>query len=129
MEMSEERKTVFSESFMGGLIAALIATALVLIVAVVCKYVIISDTLIRVINVAIKGIAVVIGVFTQIKTGEKGLVKGLIAGLVFGVINVALFISLGGGFDIPIVFIDLGIGMVTGSMAGVLAVNTKKFDR
>ena len=129
MEMSEERKTVFSESFMGGLISALIATALVLIVAVICKYVIVSDTLIRIINVAIKGVAVASGVFTQIKTGEKGLVKGLVSGLVFGVINVALFVSLGGGFDIPVALLDVGIGMITGAMAGILAVNVKKFDK
>ena len=128
MEMSEERKSVFSESFMGGLIAALIATALVLVVAIICKYVVISDTLVRILNIAIKGVAVALGVITQIKTGEKGLVKGLIAGLVFGVINVALFISLGGGFDIPMALIDLGIGTVTGAMAGILAVNTKRFE-
>lgn len=128
MELSVSRKNTFTESLMCGLVAAVFATALVIIVAIVGKYCNMSDTLVKILNVVIKGVAVFTGVFTQIKTGENGLIKGVIGGLIFALVNIVLFLSLGGTLSVGIVLVDLAAGVIIGGLTGILAVNKKKFS-
>lgn len=128
MELSISRKNMFTEGLMCGLVASVIAMALVIVTAIIGKYIDMSDTLVKVLNVAIKGIGICFGVFTQIKTGEKGFLKGLVGGLVFAAVNVVLFISLGGSFNLGIILSDVAVGVILGGLTGILAVNKKKFN-
>ncbi|MEG1711333.1 MAG: TIGR04086 family membrane protein [Clostridia bacterium] len=126
MELTDSKRGIISESIMCGLIGALVSAILVLIFAVICKYVNISDTVIKIVNIFIKGISVFVGIFTQIKTGEKGLIKGLLGGLIYAIVSVSLYFCLGGSFDWLTILLDLAIGLVIGGMSGILAVNTKR---
>ncbi len=128
MEISVSGKNTFTEGVMCGLVGAVTATALVIIVAIIGKYCNLSDALVRILNIVIKGVAVFTGVFTQIKTGEHGLKKGVLGGFIFALVNIVLFLSLGGTFSFAITVIDLLSGLIIGGLTGIIAVNKKKFN-
>ena len=128
MEFNDTRNTILSESIMCGLISALISTALILVLAIISKYASLSDTLIKIINMAIKGVAVFVGVYTQIKTAEKGWLKGLLGGIIFTVVGITLYFCLGGQFSFLMLLLDLGTGIITGVLTGIMAVNKKNLN-
>lgn len=122
-------KGVVKEGLMGGLAASLISAILVLVFAIICKFLELNDIMLQIINQAIKGVSVFIGVYWMIKTAEKGLYKGLFAGLVFAVVSIVIFCALGGELRFGNIMIDLIIALVNGGLTGVLAVNKKRISR
>ena len=118
------RKTLISQSLRGGLIAFLISTAFVLLLALVAKMFTLNVEMLPTINQVLKCVAVALGALVSIKQ-DKLLVKALILGAVFALFNLVLYLCLGGEFNFGQVLLDLGLAEAVSVIVAVIK-NRKK---
>ncbi|MBR2974531.1 MAG: DUF3792 family protein [Clostridia bacterium] len=112
-------KGLISQSLRGGLIAFLISTALVLLLALVAKMFTLSVEMLPIVNQVLKCVAVAIGALVSIKD-DKLLVKALLVGLIFALFNLVLYLGLGGDVNFGQVLLDLGLAEVVCVVVAVL---------
>lgn len=114
--------------YLAGAFTSLIcALGLILIFALIIRYAHIPNKAILPTNICIKIVSIVLGAFVATKSGTKGLLRGGVVGMLFIVFCTVVFAILGGGFNINIMTLaDLGLGLVVGSISGVLFVNLHK---
>ncbi len=114
-------------SIVKGVLFALGVSALLAVVfAVVLRSASLSEEVIYPVNQGIKGVAVALGaaVFVQ---GEKGWLKGGAIGLLFTALSYLAFSSIGGDFSLSwLILAELAVGVVTGALGGIIAVNLKR---
>ena len=118
------RKDLISQSLRGGLIAFLISTAFVLLLALVAKMFTLNVEMLPTINQVLKCVAVALGALVSIKQ-DKLLVKALILGAVFALFNLVLYLCLGGEFNFGQVLLDLGLAEAVSVIVAVIK-NRKK---
>ena len=118
------RKNLISQSLRGGLIAFLISTAFVLLLALVAKMFTLNVEMLPTINQVLKCVAVALGALVSIKQ-DKLLVKALILGAVFALFNLVLYLCLGGEFNFGQVLLDLGLAEAVSVIVAVIK-NRKK---
>jgi hypothetical protein len=111
-------KNLISQSLRGGLIAFLLSTAFVLLLALVAKIFTLNVDLLPTINQVLKCVAVAIGVVVAVKD-DKLLPKALIAGAVFAVFNLVLYLCLGGEFKFGQVLLDLGLAEAVSAIVAI----------
>lgn len=106
-----------------GLLCAIGVTLLgVLLFALLMQWLRPSDTVVRVVNQALKLAAIVLGVWVFVgKGGEKGLVRGALLGLLYMGLGVCLYALLSGQ-QLPLTayLADLAMGVAGGGIAGML---------
>ncbi|MDR2656675.1 MAG: TIGR04086 family membrane protein [Oscillospiraceae bacterium] len=106
-----------------GVLAALIVTVIgVAAFALVVRWVSPSDTVISVINQALKLIAIAVGVlFALRRNSESGLLKGALIGFTYMLLGVVAYSLLS---DLPIrltaYLADLGMGIAGGGLCGMI---------
>ena len=113
------RKNLISQSLRGGLIAFLISTAFVLLLALVAKMFTLNVEMLPTINQVLKCVAVALGALVSIKQ-DKLLVKALILGAVFALFNLVLYLCLGGEFNFGQVLLDLGLAEAVSVIVAVI---------
>ena len=118
------KKNLISQSLRGGLIAFLISTAFVLLLALVAKMFTLNVEMLPTINQVLKCVAVALGALVSIKQ-DKLLVKALILGAVFALFNLVLYLCLGGEFNFGQVLLDLGLAEAVSVIVAVIK-NRKK---
>ena len=112
------------------IVALLCSMILILLVAVVAKYVAMSDTAGTVLNQVVKVLSVAVGCLVGFRNKKYGLVLGLIVGLLFTVLSFALFSLISGKLDFSsITVLDFLLGAAVGILSGVLAVNVRSIER
>lgn len=121
---SNDNKDFFSQSFKGGLYAFILATVLVLILALIVKLFNIGTNALPIVNEVFKVLSVAIGTFIAVKP-NKGLLKGMVAGVIFVIMSTALFALLGGDFKWAQLGIDFLASILTGGIFGAIA-NSRK---
>lgn len=112
-----------------GSIVALVSTLiLILIFAVVLKFVELNDSFIMPINQVIKVVSIFLGVKVMLKNcKEKGLLRGVLLGLIYTLISYTAFSLLSKSFIFDLsVIIDIIFGSIIGGICGVIMVNYKK---
>ena len=112
-------KNLISQSLRGGLIAFLISTAFVLLLALIAKIFTLNVDLLPTVNQVLKGVSVAIGALVSIKE-EKMLVKGFLCGAIFALLNLVLYLSLGGEFNFGQVLLDLGVAEAICAVVAVI---------
>ncbi len=114
--------------FIGALISLVCAVVGAAVLALFAKDVQVQNTLVSIIAVAIKIIAVAAGVlFACIKIRKKGWIVGITVSLLFWVLLYFSSFLLGSGepFDITAVY-DCALTVAIGTFSGILLVNTIK---
>lgn len=108
-------------------VSVIISLVLVLAFALLVNLVNIGDNVITPVNHVIKILSILIGCFIGFKENRQGALKGAIAGLFYTLLSILVFgiISHSVKFNV-MSLIDLTLGIVAGTVSGILAVNLKK---
>lgn len=112
-----------------GVLFSLIFTAVaVLLLAVLYKFVEMSDGAIKIANQIIKIASVALGVKIALKKDKsKGLLKGAIVGVLYTILSFVLFSLLAKNFSFSLSLVtDIVFAGLVGLIFGVLFVNFKK---
>lgn len=126
MEKSSEFRNDVTDVLKAVLIATLISLGGVLIFAIILKYASLSDAVILPVNIVIKLLSVLIGVFIGFKNPQNGILKGAIAGALYMLFTFLIFAALNAFKDVEFSWIDLITLPVAGAISGIIAVNVKR---
>lgn len=108
------------------LVGVSVSLALILVFALVLKFVDIPDFWIRTVNQVIKLIAIVSACFVGVKK-QKGLVKGVTVGFLVVAITYLLFGLVSGSLSFGWgTLLEATYGIFCGALAGIICVNLKK---
>ena len=122
---NERTGSMFFQIAKGVGIALAFSLLAVIIFASIRTAVAISSAWVRPVNQTIKVIAVALGAVLCVR-GEKGWLQGLAIGALFTALSFLTFSALGGTFALTwLIFAELGLAMLTGSVFGALAVNIR----
>lgn len=125
--MDTTKKNGFLGYLKGALTAVSATLIMILLFAVIVRFLNISDSWIFPINQVIKVISLILGIWIMLKDKQKGFVKGLILGLVYFVLSFAIFSILQGKFSVSIKNLyDLILTTFMGGLIGIILVNIKK---
>ncbi|MCM1043635.1 MAG: hypothetical protein NC350_05505 [Corallococcus sp.] len=114
-----ETKSFFIESLKGGLFAFILSTIFVLLLALIAKLFTIPANVLPIVNQVLKAVAVGVGVGIAVKN-DKLLFKGLLSGAIFSILNLMLFLILGGEFKFAQVAIDLAVSLAVGVVVALI---------
>ncbi len=129
--MEKSKKFSFSNVLKGALVSVLISLGLILVFAVLLKFVELSDIAIKLINQTIKIISIFFGVYMcQKHQKEQGLITGLIIGLIYSFIAYFVFSLL----NCKITFglsniLDLLFSGIFGAICGIFCANFRTEER
>lgn len=127
MKKTSFNKNTLFDIVRSTIIAVLISLILVLIFSLLVNLLNIKEAIIMPINQVIKTLSILFGCFIGIKEGRNGALKGGMAGLLYTLLSIVIFglISHAVKFNM-LNLIDIALGIVTGAISGILAVNLKK---
>ena len=97
-----KNKNTFLNYLKGALVALSATLILILLFAVLVRFLNISDSWIFPINQVIKVISLTLGLSIMLKDKEKGFVKGLILGIIYYLLSFVIFSILQAKFSISI---------------------------
>ncbi len=111
----------------GSLTAVVISLIGILFFAFVIKLFGITDEFLRPVNQVIKGLSILIGVFTGLKKyKQNGFIIGILIGLIYTLLAFIVFSTLNGSFKLDKTLLnDVLFGGIMGAICGVIAVNFK----
>ncbi len=122
-----EKKENLFYIFTGLAISIATSVVLVLIFAILISVFSIPSSVIKPVNIAIKIIALTLGVFFAVKE-EKGLLKGLVFGVLFSVFSNLIFLVPVGNFYLDLsLFIDIAFCSIFSAILGVIKLNLIRF--
>ena len=112
--------------FLRGLLLSVgLTLCLVLLFALVIKWLGIGSSWVRAVNQIIKIIALWAGLWLFLR--ERGVLSGGVFGCVYMVVTTLIFAIMGGGFSFSLkVFLDLLFCVFAGVLGGVIPVNCKR---
>ncbi len=118
---------VLSNIIKGALIAVSVSLVLILVFALLIKFLNIPDGAIQPVNQAIKIVSILFGVRAALKHfPKKGLVTGAVIGITYTILAYVFFSFLSGKFVFSAnLFIDALFSLIIGGLCGVFFVNRK----
>jgi len=127
----DREKSNFWLSILKGTIYAITCSLiLILIFALIIRFLNVPDGFIMPINQAIKIISLFLGSFLALRGSEKGFIKGLILGLLYSFLSYIIFSFLCGDFSFGLTTItDLLFSGLIGGICGIICVNIKSRRR
>ncbi|MBE5735076.1 MAG: TIGR04086 family membrane protein [Clostridiales bacterium] len=115
------------EILKGTIFALVISMLLIIVFAVIIRFVNVPDSIIMPVNQVIKGVSLLIACIIALKGSTKGFIKGLIIGTVYAVLSYIVFSVLSSTLSLGITTItDLLFSAVLGAISGLIAVNIKR---
>lgn len=123
-----KRKNLLFDVIKGALVSVSITLVLILLFAVIVRFLNISDSWIFPINQVIKVISIIFGVIVLLKNNrEKGFLKGLLLGIIYFLLSFFVFSILQGDFSFALKNLyDLLLTTLMGGLVGIIYVNIKK---
>ena len=123
--MKNRRLSIIGALAKGLAVAVGVTLAGMLLMAGAVVFIGLSDTLIRVLDQALKLCAVALGTFAAVgRGGQRGLVTGAGLGAGYAVIGYVLYVLLGGnGFDIVELMGEITICVAAGAVMGAICAN------
>ena len=111
----------------GSLLAVSVSLVLILVFALLIKFLNIPDSAIQPVNQTIKIISILLGVVVALKKfPKKGLLTGAFVGFIYTVLAFVFFSLLSGQLIINAsLFIDIIFAILIGSLCGIFFVNRK----
>ena len=111
----------------GVIFSLAISMILIVIFAIIIRFVNIGDALIMPINQVIKGVSLFFGVWLALRGTNKGLIKGAIIGALFSVLSYIVFSILSSSLSFGFSTItDLLFNLIFGAISGLIVVNISK---
>ena len=123
-----KRKNLLFDVIKGALVSVSITLVIILLFAVIVRFLNISDSWIFPINQVIKVISIIFGVIVLLKNNrEKGFLKGLLLGIIYFLLSFFVFSILQGNFSFALKNLyDLLLTTLMGGLVGIIYVNIKK---
>ncbi len=104
-------KSFTNQPLRGSMLAFVLSTILLLLLALVAKIFVLSEDMLPIINQVCKAIAVVVACVVVVKD-DRLLPKAGILALMYSILNCILYVCLGGQFSFITVALDFGIALV-----------------
>lgn len=121
-----EKQDIF-DLLRGTIVAVIVSLILVLIFALIVNLVDVGEKIIIPINQAIKIISIFIGCFIGIKNRHQGVIKGALIGLFYTFLSIFVFGIISKEINFKLInLVDVGFGIVSGIVSGILSVNLRK---
>lgn len=114
--------------FRGSFIAVSISLMLILLFALLIKFLNINENLIMPINQIIKIVSIFFGVFLTFNSynKNKGFIKGFLIGIIYTILAYLIFSILAGKFSFTLTSLtDMLFGGIIGGLSGIIVVNLK----
>ena len=124
----KDKKQMWLSLFSGVFLAIASTLIMILLFALLIRFLNISDNFIFPVNQVIKVISLLLGVMLVLKKqSNKGFLKGLILGLLYYILSTIVFSVLQGSFSFKLnsVF-DLLLTVLISGIIGIIVVNAKK---
>ena len=111
----------------GSITSVSITLVLILLFALLLRFVNISDSVIMPVNQVIKIVSIFFGVYSALKFyKEKGWLKGMAIGIIYSILAFVVFSILSSQLSLSIsTFLDVIFSAIVGGISGVIAVNLK----
>ncbi len=124
--VDRDRGYIF-EIVKANIIALIFALLAMLLSALIVKLCNVSDGAIPIINQVIKSLAIFVGCIVSLKKSNNGWLRGIICGFTFVWLSYVVFSALQSNFVFGLSLLnDCVLGMVTGMISGIIAVNIRK---
>ena len=122
MQRTLDRKKVISPFVKGILIGACVSVVGVLLLALLYKFVPMSEMTIRLSNQLIKIVSIFVAVNIVLKSDyTRALVKGACVGIVYTILSYTIFSILSANFSFGISFVyDLIFALLIGAICGII---------
>lgn len=120
-------KSIGLQLLKGSITSVSITLVLILLFALLIRFVNISEVVIMPVNQFIKIISIFFGVYSALKFHrEKGWIKGMLIGVVYSVLAFVVFSILSSSLSLSLsTFLDIIFSAIIGGLSGVLVVNMK----
>lgn len=125
MSENGQNDNVFLMLLRGVTLTILVTLSCILIFAIIVRFAMPNESIIKGVNQFLKVFSIFIGVFFSVK-GKLGFLKGGIVGIFSTVLTFVLFSLVGGeSVSAGAFFIDSLFGLIVGAVCGIIAVNRK----
>jgi len=128
MDKAKNQNNLLMILLRGAFISVAFSLVLILIFALIIKYLNINENLIMPINQGIKIVSIFTGVFTAFnKYTTNGFVKGFLIGVIYTILAYLIFSILAKEFSFTLTSItDTLFGGIIGGISGIIVANVKK---
>lgn len=121
---TDAKENVVLDFVKGLIVAILISFALIVVFALILKWLDLSDNWIVPITLVIKGVSVLFGSIVAIRGKSKGLIKGVVFGLLYTFFAFLIFGLLAKNFTFDLgLLLDFAFTMLLGAIVGIIKVN------
>lgn len=108
----------------GVIFSLVISMVLIIVFAIIIRFINVPDNAIMPINQIIKGVSLLMGSIIALKGTNKGFIKGLLIGFFYSVISYIIFSILSSTLVFGLTTItDLIFNGIIGAVSGIIAVN------
>lgn len=129
MNKQKIKNSMWLNILKGSFIAVSLSLVLILVFALLIKFLNISESLIMLINQIIKIVSIFVGTFFTFNaySKNKGFLKGMIMGIIYTILAYSVFSILAKELSFTLTsFTDMLFGGVIGGICGIIVVNIKK---
>ena len=126
---SKVKNSIWWSIIRGACIAVSISLMLILLFALIIKFLNINDSWILPINQIIKIVSIFIGTFFALgnHNRQKGFLKGGLIGIIYTILAYSVFSILAGKFSFTLTSLtDMIFGGIIGGVCGIIVVNIRK---
>lgn len=108
----------------GVIFSLVVSMVLIIVFAIIIRFINVPDSAIMPINQVIKGISLLIGSIIALKGSNKGFIKGLLIGVFYSIISYIIFSILSSTLSFGLTTItDVLFNGIIGAVSGLVAVN------
>ena len=126
LAIDREKSSFWISVLKGTIYSITCSLILILLFALLIRFLNIPDDFIMPINQAIKIISLFLGSFLAFRGSNKGFIKGLMLGLLYSLFSYIIFSILCGNFSFVLTtFTDLLFSSILGGLSGIIVVNIK----
>ena len=129
MDNTKTSSKILWTTFRGSFVSVSISLMLILMFALIIRFLNISDNLILPINQGIKVVSIFFGVLSafNMRYMYKGFARGFAIGVIYTILSYTIFSILAGEFSFSLTSItDMLFGGIIGGISGIIVVNIKK---
>ncbi len=125
--VSVKQKSFWTSVIKGSIFAVTCSLLLILLFALIIRFLAVPDNLIMPINQIIKIVSIFVGCMVALKGSNRGIFKGAVIGLFYTCLAFLIFSFLSGSITFEIASLtDIAFGTIIGALSGMLAVNLRK---
>ena len=111
----------------GTIISTTVSLLLILLFALIIRFVSVSEKIILPINQVIKIVSILLGCLFSLRKTNKGFIKGMLIGVFYAILAYTIFSFLSGSLTLALTsFTDIIFCGIIGGICGIISVNINK---